>query len=125
MTRMWIYLGITHHSYADKLLERLRLDKGSMTLRRALYWSMWTRISGKQWAFWRRAPPQLSREFLEQRWGNMMLLGGCYLEKRWSGHSSAHAISGWSCRDFSPSQFSVQPTSYGHTCGRRAPRGLE
>lgn len=102
------YLGITHHSYADKLLERL--DEGMNTLsdleKGALIVEADRHLHLAVESLNTRSSSSYTEEFEEQRWGAMMLLGSSYEESRWSGHSEARAIKWFkACKDFRPSQF--------------------
>lgn len=94
------YLGVTHNSYAEKLLESRKAgnaiddqevqhhyDKAVHHLKR-------------------RATGVYKEEFTEQRWGCMLTLAYTYEQPEWHRYNRQEAIKWYKlCRDYSPKQF--------------------
>ena len=102
------YLGVTHHAYADKLLEKLDRNREvfSDIEKERLLVEVDEHLHKAVRHLKTRSTSTYEEEFNEQRWGSMMLLGSSYIERRWSGYSTTHAIKWFkACKDFSPAQF--------------------
>jgi hypothetical protein len=94
------YLGITHNSYAEKLLESRQA--GNIIDNREVQ----DHYDKAAHHLKLRASGVYAEEFTEQRWGSMLTLATAYEQSEWHGYNRQEAVKWYKlCRDFSPKQF--------------------